>query len=803
MNFNFNKKLIASVSFVTVVLLSTLGVSSYVVSHNSLERLGKHFISSMVVEVKDSIEMQNATTLEMLKTDIKILEREIEINGGVSIDEAISLNATITNQKTKYNEKVAISPLKVGNTIINGTHTIVDSAHAISNATSTIFQVLPGKLLRVSTNVRDHNGNRATGTYIPSDSPVYQTVMSGNTYLGKAFVVNEYFVSIYRPVRDASGEIVAVLFCGRPMLNHQLREMIKEISYNGYGYPFIARADGSFVYHPDSSLEASGNLHDTEAGRMLMDIKSGFTFYSYKGEDRISFMQPIDSRDWRIYFTLPTEHISLGSDLVLQQLSVISVAAGIIISTLLLIFVLRKLLRPLEELGETTKRIAAGDLNARCDYQQDDAIGSTVTSVNIMVANLKEKLGFSEGVLNGIPSPCTVIGSDFSLLWTNEEQCSLIGKTGKPESYVGLQSGEFFYNDPGYETLSNKAIRLEKTMHEEIEYLHPSGKKLYIMVTTTPFYDMDGVLLGSVAFWHDLTAIRENEQQIQDQNKRIAETATQAHAIASQVFSASTSLSSQIEQCRIGAASQADRASESATAVEEMNSTTLEVARNASNAAENAEQAQKIAEDGAAVVSTVVASTEEVHGNTEEMQKILAKLGVQAEGIGNIISVINDIADQTNLLALNAAIEAARAGEAGRGFAVVADEVRKLAEKTMDATKEVEKVVQGIQDSTTSTLTYMHDVAGLIENTTKQTYSAGEALKQIVNSVMETSDRVRSIATAAEQQSAATEQIAGASSEVNRLADESAHALTQSANAVVELSSLADNLNSLMDELQE
>ncbi|WP_231895558.1 methyl-accepting chemotaxis protein [Halodesulfovibrio spirochaetisodalis] len=234
-----------------------------------------------------------------------------------------------------------------------------------------------------------------------------------------------------------------------------------------------------------------------------------------------------------------------------------------------------------------------------------------------------------------------------------------------------------------------------------------------------------------------------------------------------------------------------------------MNLTTLEVAKNAADAAESAEQAHKTAEDGAAVVTHVVASTKDVHDNTVEMQKFIAELRSQADGIGNIINVINDIADQTNLLALNAAIEAARAGDAGRGFAVVADEVRKLAEKTMSATKEVENVVTGIQNSTSNTLTYMHDVADLIGENTQQTHAAGNSLQQIVTSVMETSERVRSIATAAEQQSATTEQIAGASSEVNRLADESAQALIQSADAIMELSSLASNLNTLMDELQE
>jgi methyl-accepting chemotaxis protein len=420
-----------------------------------------------------------------------------------------------------------------------------------------------------------------------------------------------------------------------------------------------------------------------------------------------------------------------------------------------------------------------------------------------MVAELKNKLGFSEGVLNGIPMPCSIIGSDFNVLWVNQELCTFIAKSGTPESYVGVRSGEFFYKDKNVETISDKAIRTEQPIQTEVEYTHPSGKKLYVYASVTPFYDMDGTLLGSVAFWHDITEIRESQATIVRQNERIADTAAQAYSIADQDSSASEELSAQVEECRSGASIQAERISESAIAIEQMNSTTLEVARNASDAAETAENAKTIAEEGAGVVTEVISSAEEVHSHTERMQSTLSELSTQADGIGNIINVINDIADQTNLLALNAAIEAARAGEAGKGFAVVADEVRKLAEKTMNATKEVASVVQGIQSSSASTLTYMNEVASLIEGPTAHTQPAGTALEQIVDTVLGASDKVRSIATAAEEQSAAAEQISGASGEVNRLADESAQALTESAHAVLELSRLAQSLKTLIDDLQQ
>jgi methyl-accepting chemotaxis protein len=807
MGLNFNKKLILSVLCVIVTLLSVLSFTNYKVSHGTFDKLGKQFISAMVVSLKDSVEMQHKITLEKLATDISVFEFEINSNGKLHVDTSNTITTTITNQVTKVSNSVTIPTLSLGTGIgrktLNNSNKLVDDIQRIVGGTATIFQVLPDKLLRISTNVKKLDGSRATGTYIPSSSPVYKTVMNGNTFTGKAFVVNDWFVTTYKPLKDENGNIIAVVYCGRPMMTKPLQDMIEKITYDGHGYPFITRSDGSFVYHPDSSLMKNGNLSNMEAGEEIRKNKSGFTHYTYKGEERLSFVHTIESRDWHIYFTLPVKDLSLGADKTLMELSIASIVCGIIISCIVLVFLLRKLLSPLEDLSYTAQKIADGDLNARSNYELDDAIGSTVTSINAMVAELKNKLGFSEGVLNGIPMPCSIIGSDFNVLWVNQELCTFIAKSGTPESYVGVRSGEFFYKDKNVETISDKAIRTEQPIQTEVEYTHPSGKKLYVYASVTPFYDMDGTLLGSVAFWHDITEIRESQATIVRQNERIADTAAQAYSIADQVSSASEELSAQVEECRSGASIQAERISESAIAIEQMNSTTLEVARNASDAAETAENAKTIAEEGAGVVTEVISSAEEVHSHTERMQSTLSELSTQAVGIGNIINVINDIADQTNLLALNAAIEAARAGEAGKGFAVVADEVRKLAEKTMNATKEVASVVQGIQSSSASTLTYMNEVASLIEGTTAHTQQAGKALEQIVDTVLGASDKVRSIATAAEEQSAAAEQISGASGEVNRLADESAQALTESAHAVLELSRLAQSLKTLIDDLQQ
>jgi len=278
--------------------------------------------------------------------------------------------------------------------------------------------------------------------------------------------------------------------------------------------------------------------------------------------------------------------------------------------------------------------------------------------------------------------------------------------------------------------------------------------------------------------------------------------ATRLEDIVRIVNTASDELTSQIMTANQGSENQAQRISETATAMEEMNSTVLEVARSASHAAETSEKAKKKAQDGADIVAKVIQGILDVQAQALSLKEDMTELGKQADSIGQIMNVISDIADQTNLLALNAAIEAARAGEAGRGFAVVADEVRKLAEKTMTATKEVGSAITGIQTGAQKNVANVDASVKRIDEATEMAKNSGDTLREIVEYVDAATDQVSSIATASEEQSATSEEINRSIEDINRIAAETADSMRQSSQAVEELADQAQALTTMIQEMK-
>ncbi|WP_187170365.1 methyl-accepting chemotaxis protein [Salidesulfovibrio onnuriiensis] len=415
---------------------------------------------------------------------------------------------------------------------------------------------------------------------------------------------------------------------------------------------------------------------------------------------------------------------------------------------------------------------------------------------------LKRRIGFAEGVLNAIADayPFMTCDENARIDFIGKQFLKVSGKKGHPSEYMGMSIGGYIYGDDTRKTRTDKVVADGIRIEGETR-IEGDGITHVLQFSADPIFDLDDNQIGALTIYFDLTEVKQQQQAIEENAKRVAEIASELVGITEQVNSTAEVIASQINEAASGAAFQSERTTETATAMEEMNSTTFEVARNAVSAADNANDTRTTAREGQNEVERLIESIETMRNQANTLSEFMGELGQQTESVGSVINVIQDIADQTNLLALNAAIEAARAGEAGRGFAVVADEVRKLAEKTMTATDEVSAAINAIQNGAKRSIEGVRHASEAVEKSTGIAMNSGKTLERIVELVISTADQVQSIATAAEQQSATSEEIHKAVEDINRIASQTAQGMQEANTASSDLALKCDELNTLIKRL--
>ena len=266
--------------------------------------------------------------------------------------------------------------------------------------------------------------------------------------------------------------------------------------------------------------------------------------------------------------------------------------------------------------------------------------------------------------------------------------------------------------------------------------------------------------------------------------------------------SSAAQVSAATDQLAAGAEEQSAQADEVAAAMEEMSRTILENADGVTRIANSAENNREAAGHGATIIDTLAERTEEVGRRTGTTAENIRELAEASENIGTIVETIEEIADQTNLLALNAAIEAARAGEHGKGFAVVADEVRQLAERTTKATTEIGTIVSGIQDQANEADREMAESKGVVEENVSIAQEARDVLQGILEDVQSSADVLGQLASAGEEQSATSEQISRSVESISTVSAESAEGINEIAGAAGQLNQITDDLGAMIAQFQ-
>ncbi|WP_028874572.1 methyl-accepting chemotaxis protein [Tepidiphilus margaritifer] len=617
---------------VAIATVCFIALSTAVIGGLEWEKLQRRIDETMSFQTRDvlsRLQMLHEAVTVSVRSQLKMLKSLFPYGTRVDID---------TKQTTEMGPaKMKVPIFRLGGMEMNERFIEADLLTEQTGSVATIFERVGDDFLRISTSLRKEDGSRAFLTTLDRNHPAYKRLLAGEEYIGPAVLFGKDYMTIYEPMKSEDGKVVGAWFIGYPMgsLLSKFRDSVASIKIGETGYVYVLDKDGYLRFHPSLEGKNIRQMRDANGfdfiGEML-EKKNGIIRYQWidpgkdKPREKVAAYAYFPEWDWLVVSSAYVDE--LAEDLFgnILRNSLASIGEAVLLA-LVMVWLVRRALRPLDTFVMVTERMASGDLSQTLHYERNDELGRLAAAINHM----------------------------------RSELASLIG-----------------------------ALQREA---------------------------------GDVA-----TRAKTIERQAEEVQQRVAAQAGDTHAVAA--------------------------------AMEEFSVALNQLAQHMRETAQRAQASMEKSDEGAETIAAAIEGMNQIARIVEEAADRIRTLDGFSQQISSIVATIREIADQTNLLALNAAIEAARAGEQGRGFAVVADEVRKLAERTGSATREIGDMIDKIQHATSEAVSGMNAGVTEVQRGVENARQARRAIDEIRQEAAETSRAVQEVDQALEQQTEAVHSIA-------------------------------------------
>ncbi|MBM9512502.1 methyl-accepting chemotaxis protein [Desulfogranum marinum] len=397
-------------AIVFIILIFTISIMFFTsnrASTKGLYDLGEEGLTTVHTAMINSLTALNEELIKKLKSDLKILEYDMTSGEDLSIDSSTTTIGGMT-----------IPVMKKGTKAVYSDTNLVDKMTKETGAKATIFQLVDNQLLRISTSVIKKNGNRATGTSIASDSPVYKTVVRGETFFGKAYVVDDWYVTAYAPLHDANQKIIGAIFVGSVMLNDSIRDLVSGTKM-GAGYFYAYAENGDYLIHPTHGPDQ--NVFDKVPS--FKTHKGGFIEYtSSAGQEKVAILEFF--KPWGIWLGIGMgrEDMINGVDKRLRNEAVIVGGIAFLVGALLNLGLVRLINGRVKSIADVAAKVGEGDYRVSFDVQSKDALGSLSNSLNNMVSSSNEMLTQINASSEALAASATELAAISDQLVSNADQ---------------------------------------------------------------------------------------------------------------------------------------------------------------------------------------------------------------------------------------------------------------------------------------------------------------------------------------------------------------------------------------------
>jgi methyl-accepting chemotaxis protein len=763
-----------------------------------IEESVNHNLDNTIAGVTNLIAAQDETVREQLSHNLSVAHHLMYENGGAELDNTSKIRWTAINQYTQENNLVLLPGMRInGNWVakIDNQKTrseYVDQIQELVGGVATVFIRMneDGDMLRYATNVLNEDGSRAIGTYIPATNPdgqpnpVISNILKGETFYGNAFVVNKWYMTAYEPIFDSNGEIIGTLFVGIEKENLEgIRQGIANTDFGETGMIFILEGSGEdkgkFIISPYQELEnlVLWEMQDDNGNFFIRDIINQATqlqpgefgstefFMAYEeGQsptEKISHFAYYEPWDWVIGASIDKEEAFEYEELMQDaqiMMNVFFLIAGLVIASIsgfILSRWAKRISRPIETITKASNQLADEEIPQLLASMEaaanHDLTNSFKMQTSILNVKREDEIGQMAEAFNRVNLQLNKVSEAYNQM--TKQLCEMISKINSEADQV-----------------NNTSIDLSQTAHESD------------LLTTQVAQTLHQVAEGS-------------NQQANDAYKT-------SESVSQMVMA--------IQGIANGAKDQAEAIQKASVITNEIAQSIQQVAENTNAAKNGAKIASDLAENGSITVEEAIARMEAIQTQvTSSSQKVL-EMGERSSQIGDIAETIEDIAAQTNLLSLNAAIEAARAGVHGKGFAVVADSIRKLAERSTHATQEITKLVKDVQITIKEAVEGMEASSSEVDAGVIKAGEARQALSEIIDAVEAAMQQSEKAAQAANSVSDASSNLVAAVDSVAAVVEENIATTEQMAananevdQATSDIASVSEENNAAIEELTQ